>query len=68
MLYPTIELEEKHTYCTCGAPNFRSAFDLNKPIKRIFKLTLPKSPYGTTIHYLCEDCLKNIRVGEQNEG
>lgn len=67
MLYPKIELEKKHTYCTCGVPNFRSVSEWNKPIKRIFKLTIPKTPCGITIHYLCEDCLKRIREGEQNE-
>lgn len=63
MLYPNIELEKKHTYCTCGAPNFRNVSEWNKPIKRIFKLTLPKAPFGTTIHYLCEDCIKKIYDG-----
>lgn len=56
MLYPKIELEEKHTYCTCGAPNFRSVSERNT-----------KVPCGNTIHYLCEDCLKRIREGEKNE-
>ncbi len=60
MLYPTIELEKKHTYCTCGTPNFRSVSEWDKPIKRIYKLTIPKNPYGTTTHYLCEDCIKRI--------
>ena len=60
MLYPTVELEEKHTRCTCGAPNFRSVSEWDKPIKRVYKLVIPKNPYGITTHYLCEDCIKRI--------
>ena len=60
MLYPRIELEKKRTFCTCGMPNFRSVSEWNKPTKRIYKLTLPKCPYGETTHYLCEDCIKKI--------
>lgn len=60
MLYPKIELEKKHTFCTCGMSNFRSVSEWNGPIKRIYKLTLPECPYGEITHYLCEDCIKKI--------
>lgn len=40
---------------------------INKPIKRISKLVLPKSPYGETTHYLCEDCIKKIYGGIKDE-
>ena len=60
MLYPKIELEKKHTFCTCGMPNFHNTSDWNKPIKKIYKLVLPKNPYGETTHFLCEDCIKRI--------
>lgn len=67
MLYPKTKLEKNHTFCTCSIPNFRNASEWNKPIKRISKLVLPKSPYGETTHYLCEDCIKEIYGGIKDE-
>ena len=61
------KLEKNHTFCTCSIPNFRNASEWNKPIKRISKLVLPKSPYGETTHYLCEDCIKKIYGGIKDE-
>lgn len=60
MLYPTVELYNEQQICTCGMPNFRHITEWYKPIKKIYKLTLPNRPYGETTHYLCEDCIKKI--------
>lgn len=60
MLKPKVELVKEPRFCTCGAPNFRSVQEWNKPIYKIYKVTIPKSPCGGTEHYLCEYCIKEI--------
>lgn len=62
MLYPEVELIQEHSICTCGAPNFRcgSENELRKPVYKIYKVTIPKYPYGTITHHLCENCIKKI--------
>lgn len=65
MLYPEVELIQEPSICTCGAPNFRcgSENELRKPIYKIYKVTIPKYPYGTIIHHLCGNCIK--KIGDQ---
>lgn len=62
MLYPEVELIKEPSICTCGAPNFRcgSEYEIRKPIYKIYKVTIPKRPYGTITHHLCADCIKKI--------
>lgn len=59
MLYPEIKEVKEHSFCTCGAPNFRSAND-SKKIYKLYSLEIPTAPYGSKTHILCEDCMKKI--------
>lgn len=62
MLYPEVELLQEPSICTCGAPNYRvgDENEIRKPIYKIYKVTIPKCPYGKITHHLCEDCIKKI--------
>jgi hypothetical protein len=66
MLYPSVKPISEHTFCSCGAPNFRSVND-PKPIYKLFEVTLPTPPYGEKMFILCENCLEMLRAPEKGE-
>ena len=63
MLYPEIRGVDEGRTCTCGARNFRLCGD-SRPTFRMFELTIPRAPHGSSKFYLCEDCIKKITIGE----
>lgn len=60
MLQPEVKLVKENAFCTCGVPNFRNVNEFNKKMYKIYKVTIPKYPYGTVTLQLCENCIKRI--------
>ena len=61
MLQPNVKLRKENTYCTCGKPNFRHNYEVDKPIYDIYEVTIPTVPCGSKTFKLCADCLKLLQ-------